>query len=418
MIPTPTTDRPPAMEGHPCSKPPIIKLPDRNPDSPDLQPVQPATPLRNGHIHLGTCSPVNENGSFVFDQVLKSGKVNRRLKHKHVSISAFIPRSQLTFLQAFRASWKPGYLVLRPNLLSIYKDEEQTRLRLSVTLSDVTAVAPVRSPRSNRQHVFGIFSPSKNYRFQAASEKEVEDWIERIRSETRIDEEDEAFLAFTRSTVKDKLLMDDTSEHSDVDQIRRRAPRAIGPDPSASSPSKRYFYTPGYSTNDLTSFSEWSDGPVSPAQMGSISPVHDISPFMPIERPAHCRVEKRTDSDLSRDPERVICHGYLQGLRIEGGVRQWRRLWVVLRPKSLAFYKDDQEYSAIKIVPMPQVIDAAEIDPLSRTKNFCFQIIAEEKSYRLCAPDEESFARWLGCLKSIIVVTRQNAKGARPLTPI
>lgn len=85
MVPTAATQHAPAMEGHPGPKPPIIKLPDRSPDSPDLQPIQPATPLRNGHIHLGTCSPVNENGSFVFDQVLKSGKVNRRLKHRHVS---------------------------------------------------------------------------------------------------------------------------------------------------------------------------------------------------------------------------------------------------------------------------------------------------------------------------------------------
>jgi hypothetical protein len=28
------------------------------------------------------------------------------------------------------------------------------------------------------------------------------------------------------------------------------------------------------------------------------------------------------------------------------------------------------------------------------------QIIAEEKSYRFCAPSEEALARWLGALKS------------------
>lgn len=276
----------------------------------------------------------------------------------------------------------------------------------------------MRSPRSSRQHVFGVFTPSKNYRFETPTEREAEDWIERIRSETRIDEEDEEFLAFTRSTVKDKLPIDDTTEHSDVGgHLKRRVPHAIQPDTSPNSSSKRFFCAPGYSTHDLTSLSEWSDGPLSAAKMGSMSSVHDVSPFMPIERPSHYRVVN-SDDPIARDPERVVCHGYLQGLRIEGSVRQWKRLWVVLRPKSLAFYKDDQEYSAIKIIPMGQVFDAAEIDPLSRSKNFCFQIITEDKSYRLCAPDEESFARWLGCLKSIIVVTRQNAKGARPLTPI
>jgi hypothetical protein len=107
-----------------------------------------------------------------------------------------------------------------------------------------------------------------------------------------------------------------------------------------------------------------------------------------------------------------VCQGYLQGLRIKGTVRQWKRLWVVLRPKSLAFYKDEQEYSALKIISMSQVIDAAEVDPMSRSKTFCLQIIAEEKTYRLCAPDEESLARWLGALKSVIVFRKK--LGATP----
>lgn len=205
-------------------------------------------------------------------------------------------------------------------------------------------------------------------------------------------------------------------DHSDLDQGaagRRPTPsdQEIG-----GSPSRRFFCAPGYSSHD-----DWSDGPFSTAKPRPLSPsVHDISPFRPIERPMHsqCQPKDRTlDFGIPRNPEKVICHGYLQGLRIEGGVRQWKRLWTVLRPKSLAFYKNDQEYSAIKIIPMTQVIDAAEIDPLSRSKNFCFQIIVEEKSYRLCAPDEESFDKWLGCLKSIIVVIRQNSKASNPITP-
>jgi hypothetical protein len=57
---------------------------------------------------------------------------------------------------------------------------------------------------------------------------------------------------------------------------------------------------------------------------------------------------------------------------------------------------------------MSQVINAAEIDPISRSKNFCLQIIAEERSYRFSAPNEETLARWLGALKSV-VVTRKKA---------
>lgn len=50
-----------------------------------LRPTQAFTPSRSGHLNLDTFSPVNENGSFEFDRVLKTGKVYRRVKNKHVS---------------------------------------------------------------------------------------------------------------------------------------------------------------------------------------------------------------------------------------------------------------------------------------------------------------------------------------------
>jgi hypothetical protein len=52
---------------------------------------------------------------------------------------------------------------------------------------------------------------------------------------------------------------------------------------------------------------------------------------------------------------------------------------------------------------MEQIFDATEVDPVSRSKKFCLQIIAEEKIYRLCTSDEESLTTWLGALKSILV---------------
>jgi hypothetical protein len=386
-----TLARPSWNEGNP----PIIKLPEPGPSS------QFRPPPRNSP-NLGPFSPVNENGSFAFDRVLKTGRVCRRVKHKHV----------------FRASWKPAYLVLRPNLLSVYKDEETTRLRVSISLSEVTAVAPVRSPRSTRRHVFGVFTPSTNYRFEAPTERDAEDWIDRIRAETPGNEDEQAFLALTNKRelpAIHKQLVDETTDHSDFDL----AGRASSPEPrnTLSPRSKSTLpYIQDYSGNEITSYSEFSDGPA-PArnnQLRSMPSIHSLSLSAPEDRAAarpsaHLPREtpKQPDLGILRDPERVICQGYLQGLRIQGTVRQWKRLWVVLRPKSLAFYKDEAEYSAIKIIPMSQVFDAAEVDPLSRSKKFCMQIIAEEKTYRLCAPEEESLARWLGSLKSILAARRK-----------
>ncbi|KAJ5690241.1 hypothetical protein N7462_004633 [Penicillium macrosclerotiorum] len=356
-------------------------------------------PSRNGQVNLDTFSPVNENGSFEFDRVLKTGRVFRRVKHKHV----------------FRASWKPAYLVLRPNLLSVYKDEETTRLRVSITLSEVTAVAPVKSPRSSRQHVFGIFTPSKNYRFEAPSERDADDWIGRIRAEVPGDEAEQAFLALARRHEPPKIqkqLIEDTTDHSDFDGPAARASSPeFGRTLSPAARIRKPPCTQDYSGNDITSYSELSDGPPPTRSSGlrSMPSIHTLSLSAPEDRPTALPrdISRQSELGILRDPERVVCQGYLQGLRIKGTVRQWKRLWVVLRPKSLAFYKDDQEYSAIKIISMSQVIDAAEVDPMSRSKTLCLQIIAEEKTYRLCAPDEESLARWLGSLKSIIVARKK-----------
>ncbi|EAW13079.1 PH domain-containing protein [Aspergillus clavatus NRRL 1] len=401
---------PPVSEAH--TKGPSIHFPDGTvQQSTPFRPIQAAPIYRSGHVNLDTFSPVNENGSFEFDRVLKTGKVYRRVKHKH----------------AFRASWKPAYLVLRPNLLSVYKDEEATRLRASITLSEVTAVAPVRSPRSSRQYVFGIFSPSKNYRFQASSEKDADDWIQRIRAETRMDEEEEAFLALSqkRNIPATKAQhIDDTTDHSDFDYPVRASSPELGRGLSPGRYSNRFGSLQDHSGNEITSYSEWSDGPSSSTNvhLKARSSIPNLTtpqaPPLPRDNSRH------HDLGILRDPERVIYNGYLQCLRIKGAVRQWKRLWVVLRPKSLGFYKDDQvwaasvlrhekltgdeqEYSAIKIIPMSQVIEAAEVDPLSRSKKFCLQIIAEDKSYRLCAPDEESLAKWLGSLKSILIARKK-----------
>jgi hypothetical protein len=295
-------------------------------------------------------------------------------------------------------------------LLSAYKDEETTRLRASITLSEVTAVAPVKATRSSRQHVFGVFTPSKNYRFEATSERDAEDWISRIRTETPMGEDEEAFLALSKKPgppAIQKQLIEDTTDHSDVDQTGRASSPELGRTASPGRRAQRISFTQEYSGNEITSYSELSDAtpPTGSGRLRSLPSINNLSRSAPEEQPLP--LPRDTSRQSIRDPERVVCHGYLQGLRIKGTVRQWKRLWVVLRPKSLAFYKDEQEYSALRVIPMSHIIDAAEVDPMSRSKKFCMQIIAEEKTYRLCAPDEESLARWLGALKSILVARKK-----------
>ena len=113
--------------------------------------------------------------------------------------------------------------------------------------------------------------------------------------------------------------------------------------------------------------------------------------------------------------ERTVLQGYL--LRLQGRPKQWRRRWVVLRYSHLAIYKNEQEYEARNVVRVENIVDAFDIDPLSRTKFFCFQVVTNQKSYRFCAETEEEVNKWLAAFKSVIQRARaQNAAAPVPVS--
>jgi hypothetical protein len=107
--------------------------------------------------------------------------------------------------------------------------------------------------------------------------------------------------------------------------------------------------------------------------------------------------------NVNFDPERVIWQGDLMYLQTGKGIPQWKKRWVVVRPKSLSIYKDNSEYSPTLILSMDAVKGAVDIDPLSKSKEYCLQIITESKSYRFCAYSEDSLNKCLGAFKRVLV---------------
>lgn len=355
------------------------------------------------------------------------GKVLRRSKSKHVGSLNLMKKSTEIVAnyrhQSFKPSWKPGYLVLRPNLLSLYKDEEEARLQLSISFSEVSAVAHVKSPKSKRSNVFGIFSPSKNFRFQAASAEEAQTWVDRIRKEY-LAEYPDSILAFDPPESERVHIVDpDESgfEHSDQDFRRPTQPSL-----RLGSPTRQQMKRIGIqdsSGNDITSCSDFSDVPGRAGSHLSTGSYHKPrSSFSPsVRAESQYQLQRTTSQHSGEEPElaqvdreRVIFHGYLQCLKHKKGVRKWKKYWVVLRIENLYFYKNDQEYAASKILPMEQVVNAADIDPISRSKPYCFQLITEKSTYRFSAPDEQTLDKWLGSLKSVLMRLQDEAN---PLLP-
>lgn len=404
------------MDSSPSAPAPISSRPLQI-DTPAPAMPQSVSTLRSGHLTLDTLSPVNQNGSFEFDRVIKAGEVLKRTRKTK--------------------SWKPIYMILRPNLLSIYRDSSEAKLRHQLTLSDLTAIARQKDPKGKAKHVFGLFSPSRNFHLEARNDKEAQEWVELIRREARIDEDEEVmtlaspggakstYRGFGRHSAENpgQRTVDQSAGYSSSEAepfpnsvpVRKRQQSSV-----AQHSARRASHTMDYSGPEHASYSDFSDsaGPIARLSALSLShPEQRERAETLANHPGNAVYGNPVQNLLAdtqepksahvQDDERVYCHGWIYLLKTSRGMRQWKKLWMVLRPKSLALYKNEEEYSAVLILPFGGIIDAVDIDPISHSKRCCLQIITEEKSYRLCVPDEDSLARWLGALKSLLVKRKE-----------
>ncbi|KAK5682469.1 hypothetical protein LTS10_005597 [Elasticomyces elasticus] len=392
-------------------------------------PNTPMQKLKSPNLTIDTMSPVTQNGSFEFDRIIKSGNVLKRNRKR-------------------KSTWKPIYIVLRPNLLSIYRDKHEAKLRHQISLSDLTAVARQKDPKRKGKHVFGLFSPSRNFHLEAASDEEAQTWVELIRKEAHMDEDEgeiylaspggarSAYQGFGRSIDAIAVAGMDggdgyTSSDAEALNSQRSVPkqRDRGNTQSSTFGGRRASQVE-YSGPDGGSYSDFSDSIGPAARMSALSLSHsDTRPSTSsVQRPPQTHSiygavptrppNLRTLSQLSNtagspsqdaikiqqqeEAERVLYHGYIYLLKSTSGVRRWSKVWMVLRSRALALYKNEEEYTATLILPFHTIIDVVEIDPISKSRTSCMQVISEERNYRFCALDEESLARWLGAFKSLL----------------
>ena len=345
-------------------------LPPLERNKPQLPPVAiPPAPdnTQNGHLNLNTFSPVNQNGSFEFDRVLKSGEVHIRSRKTRVSCSTLWECWQCAYKTQ---QWKKYFLILRPNLISMYKSASEEKLLKQISLSELTAVTYLKDPKGKRDHTFGLFSPSKNYHIQGRSDADTREWIELIREEARIDEEDESFMP--SSLPGDGLAIEKQDTFRTTGQ-RIDAPDRVtssSPEPppriGASQARKGSTAEPEASGCEGASYSDFSDTGLAPRRPSHVTntqlgirpkieeQAEEAKGAAPLQ-PETSFTENQLDGAFADiDQERTIWHGHLLLLKSKGGMRQWKRLWIVLRPKNLAFYKTDEvrPYSVLWMASM------------------------------------------------------------------
>lgn len=367
-------------------------------------------------------SPVNENGSFEHDRVIKSGSVLKRTRRTK--------------------SWRNIYMFLRPQSLSIYRDSEGTELRHCVALAEVTAVARQKDPKGRVSHVFAVFTPSRNYTLAAHSEQEAHAWVDVIGREARIDQ-DEYDMGIAGPSASRRPSQPDVDgqgadmtaiySSSDADENRAQQPWTRRHTPGRLSTVKRRSSRRAShgrsdaSGNEALSYSDNSD------TVGVVAGVSTLSLALPTSEapeepnavygtpPQASNTRSNTDLMLNShtkaiELERVACHGWVKYLKGSLHLRQWKDVWMVLRPKSLALYKSGDEYAAIHVIPFASIVDALDIDPISHTKRCCMQIITEDRDYKFCVEDEDDLARWIGSFKSLLVKRRESLKSKTSTT--
>ncbi|KAF4465401.1 ph domain-containing [Fusarium albosuccineum] len=368
-------------------------------------------------------SPVNNDGCFDFDRVVKSGHVQKRTQKTKVGAILFGSASPCP---AATLKWKTVYLVLRPNTLSLYKTEKEDRLRHQIYLSELTAVAELKDPKHKRDNVFGLFSPSRNYHFQAPSSQDAHEWISLIRKDARIEqEEDEMFLASPRVTRQSLHGVNPVPINGSLDRLGENERfLSSSPEPLGTSAPKfgtsggrrrsSILESSGLSGAEFASHSDLSDNEalrVHDASFDSFavqSPANLPTPGAIRQPGMGIRPASQTSvSNIEQDPDRVIWQGWLYFLRNRRGMRQWKDMWAVLRPRNLILYKDESEYTARWILPLSSIVNVVDIDPLSKSKKHCLQVITEEKSYRFCAHDEDALVRCIGAFKSLLAKRRE-----------
>lgn len=296
--------------------------------------------------------------------------------------------------------------------------------------SELSAVTFLKDPKNKRQNIFGLFAPARNYHFEAPSLKDAQEWVELIRKDARIEEEEEhMFLAspvVRRQTFAPVGMMQNGSGTTktlpnDSDRPASSSPEPIDPRSSRSVPStaRRLSHNDysGLSGNELASHSDFSDNEGQRAHGASIESLTARSPgtsAIQLETGSNDRpiLGNRNGSQLSglnleNDPDRVVWQGWLWLLNSKRGLKQWKNRWAVLRPRNLILYKDEAEYKASFILALGAIVNIVDIDPVSRTKLHCFQAITDEKSYRFCAHDEEALVRCLGAFKSLLSKRRE-----------
>ncbi|BFZ64337.1 hypothetical protein YB2330_005480 [Saitoella coloradoensis] len=335
-------------------------------------------------------------------------------------------KSHKYHLPSLSSSWQRRWFVLRPQALTYYHDASEYKTLHIIPTDDIDAVAPMNDKKGKREGVFAVFTVERIYYLQVPSEERggVEEWVDAVRyaaaraQRAEVQEDGGSMVMGQRgrngSTVSG-LVESDTAV---------TAPSSITPGVYAEENRDlpHSHQSGGYMSN-TTASSIHSLGSSPNSNHGYISPDTDnepmATPIRPPGDPSHSaenvatiKRERRRTTSEEQENNKLLMQGYVAvhktGPHLPGLPKPHPKRWVVLRGSSLAIYKDEEEYKALRIIPLHEIHDAVEYEGSKRRREegkgargiYWLCVITSEKAWRFGVPSEELLIRWLACFKA------------------
>ncbi|KAI7866276.1 hypothetical protein BDF14DRAFT_1816119 [Spinellus fusiger] len=357
-----------------------------------------------------------------------------------------------------RRTWKKRWFVLRTTKMAMYKDDKEYKLLRIIDLHEIHSVVQVTS-KNKYKHVFAIITPKRMYYVQAKDQQEMNTWFEHIEHTKRelklYDTEEDASLMDRDQDYAKDVISSYQSKHAATTGNQHRSSTHMmalqeGPSGSVSpiehstaqvppldipsaqrlfSSSQAYTYSTLQGTS-LQGTSHYEPGSYSTSNTYPLSPASDRQAQLHIteglassedDEDYFCDNDRR-NIQMEETRNKVLIEGYLLKL---GRNKGWRKRWFVLRTDTLAYYEDDKEYSPRRIIPLTHILDSLEIEPMSKSKRFCFKIIIPKRSYVLCVGTEVELESWLDALSVAVRRVKKDGEGRvgtaatpRPLSQI
>ncbi|EEB07563.1 fungal protein [Schizosaccharomyces japonicus yFS275] len=269
------------------------------------------------------------------------------------------------------------WVVLRPEKLTFYKNEQEYKSKEVISNEDISAIAHYKHkhPKS-----FYLYINDKIVRLGAESVDLAEAWVRQLRMTT-------GYHAPVCDYPASLCLINLSGhEHDNVHTNPSISENSAATEPAQSGPMSLY---------DLIKVSKQSMPPES-----SHARLQDIDAARMACMSGHNRSASIQNLMKLLNENKVLMQGPVHWLH--GSIHHWSKSWAVVRGSGLFLYTSEDEYKPLKVISIKEIQDVAEINISPKAHKVFFTVITKLKPIEFRVHDEQSLVMWVGALKAAI----------------